>query len=175
MRWLAALVLCVFAATSQAGAQEVSRPSVLIVDSDRLYTETLYGLQIEADLLALQAEFQAENDAIADTLRREELDLTARRPDMSPEAFRAEAEAFDQKVQEVRRARDAKNGELLAARADARARFEERVQGIVAGIMLERGAAVVLEQRNVVLSVRSANITDDVIVRVDAQLGTGRQ
>ncbi len=171
MRILAAILLWLMLAMP-VPAQQTS-PSVLIIDSDRLYTETLYGRRIEADLAAEVSAVQAENDRIAETLRNEELSLTERRPDMAPEAFRAEAEAFDNKVQEVRRARDAKTVELQVMRADARARFEEQVQGIVANVMLERGASIVLEQRNVVLSVRSANITDDVIVRVDAQLGDG--
>lgn len=171
MRWLAMIALW-FALALPSAAQQTS-PSVLIIDSDRLYTETLYGRRIEADLAAQVAEVQAENDAIAQTLREEERSLTERRPNMTTEAFREEADAFDTKVQEVRRARDAKAAELQAMRTDARARFEERVQGIVANIMLERKAAIVLEQRNVVLSVRAANITDDVIVRVDARLGDG--
>jgi Skp family chaperone for outer membrane proteins len=92
---------------------------------------------------------------------------------MTPEAFRVEADAFDAKVQDVRRVREAKNVELQVASATARALFEDRVQGIIANTMLERGAFLVLEQRTVVLSVRAANITDDVIVRVDAELGDG--
>lgn len=153
-------------------AQQTS-PPVLIIDSDRLFAETLYGRRIASDLTAMAAEFQAENDRIVESLTLEERSLTLRRPEMTPEAFRAEAEAFDAKVQEVRRVRDAKNVELQVANAEARAEFEERVQGIVANIMLERGAIIVLEQSNVVLSVRAANITDDAIVRIDAELGDG--
>ncbi len=170
MIWRAIAVLLMLAVP--AAAQQ-SQPQVMIIDSDRVYVETLYGRRIASDLAVQAAELQAENDRIVETLTEEERSLTIRRPDMTPEAFRAEAEAFDAKVQEVRRVRDAKNVELQVANAEARARFEERVQGIVANIMLERGAFLVLEQRNVVLSVRSANITDDAIVRIDAELGDG--
>lgn len=171
--WRAIIVWLVLALP--AAAQEQTAPPVLIIDSDRLYFETLYGRRLAADLAAEITEVQLENDRIVATLTEEESSLTLRRPSMTPEAFRAEADAFDDKVQEVRRARDAKNAELQAASAEARAIFEERVQGIVANVMLERGATMVLEQRNVVLSVRSANITDDVIVRIDAALGDGTQ
>ncbi|MEJ6401804.1 OmpH family outer membrane protein [Yoonia sp. 2307UL14-13] len=170
--WTAILIW--LAAAVAAPAQETP-PQVLIIDSDRLYAETLYGRRLEAELAAEISAVQDENDRIAETLREEELNLTDRRPDMDPEAFREEARAFDEKVQEVRTSRDAKAVELQAKRAAARARFEEQVQGIVANVMLERGAVMVMEQRNVVLSVRTVNITDDVIVRVDAQLGDGSQ
>jgi len=157
-----------------ASAQQTS-PPVLIVDSERLFVETLYGQRLSSELAAQATALQAENDRIVETLTLEERSLTVRRPEMDPQEFRAEAEAFDRKVQDVRRVRDAKNVELQVANAEARSRFEQRVQGIVAGIMIERGAVLVLEQRNVVLSVRAANITDDAIVRIDAELGNGTE
>ena len=157
-----------------AAAQPLSgSPQVLIIDSERLYFETLYGRRLARDLAQRAAEVQAENDRIVQTLTEEERSLTQRRPSMTPEAFRAEADAFDEKVQEVRRARDAKNSELQAASARARAEFEERVQSVIVDVMLDRGALMVMDQRNVILSVRAANITDDVIVRIDAALGDG--
>lgn len=155
-----------------ASAQQNS-PQVLIIDSERLFFETLYGRKIAADLAAQATQLQAENDRIVESLTQEERSLTVRRPNMTPEEFRTEAEAFDAKVQDVRRVRDAKNVDLQVANAEARSRFEEQVQGIVANIMIERGAAIVMEQRNVVLSVRAANITDDAIVRIDTELGDG--
>lgn len=157
-----------------AGAQQLS-PQVLIVDTDRLFVETVYGRQIAADLAAQAAAVQAENDRIVQELTEEERSLTLRRSEMTPEAFRIAAEAFDAKVQDVRRVRDAKNLELQKVSVERRARFEERVQGIVANIMLERGAAMVLEQRMVILSVRAANITDTAIARIDAELGNGAE
>lgn len=157
-----------------ASAQQTS-PPVLIVDSERLFVETLYGQRLSSELATQAAALQAENDRIVESLTLEERSLTVRRPEMDPQEFRAEAEAFDRKVQDVRRVRDAKNVELQVANAEARSRFERRVQGIVANIMIERGAVLVLEQRNVVLSVRAANITDDAIVRIDAELGNGTE
>ena len=157
-----------------AAAQE-ARPPILIIDSDRLYSESDFGRRVAADLAALATEVQAENDRIVETLTQEERSLTLRRPTMTPEAFRAESEAFDAKVQEVRRARDAKNLEFQRANAEARADFEERVQSILANIMIERGAVMVMEQRNVVLSIRAANITDAAIARINAELGDGSQ
>jgi Skp family chaperone for outer membrane proteins len=150
-------------------AAQQSGPQVLIVDSDRLFLETQYGRQIASDLAARTAAVQAENDAIVAALTEEERSLTQRRPGMDPAAFRIEAAAFDAKVQEVRRAR----GELAAEAAKARAMFEERAQAVIANLMLERGATLVMEQRNVILSVRTANITDEAIARIDQVLGQG--
>lgn len=163
------LVLAIPASAQQSG------PPILIVDLERLFEETLYGRQLSAQLRGQAEELQAENERIVESLTNEERSLTIRRPDMTPEAFRAEADAFDTKVQEVRRVRDAKNVDLQVAAAAARSLFEQEVQGIVANIMLERGAVMVMEERNIILSVRAADITDDAIVRIDAELGNGGQ
>lgn len=167
------LLICLCAALP-AQAQEVT-PQILVFDMNRIFFETLYGRRITADLNQTALAIQAENDQIVATLTEEERSLTERRPTMTPQDFRAEADAFDEKVQEVRRARDAKNAELQTETTQQRAAFEDRVQGIIANVMIERGAVIVLEQRSVVMSVRAANITDDVIVRVDAELGDGTQ
>jgi Skp family chaperone for outer membrane proteins len=165
------LLMCLCAALP-VHAQEVT-PQILVFDMNRIYFETLYGRRIAEDFNQAAAAVQEENEQIVTTLTEEERSLTLRRPEMAPEDFRAEADAFDAKVQEVRRVRDAKNVELQAADAEQRATFEDRVQGVIANVMLERGAIIVLEQRTVVMSVRAANITDDIIVRVDAELGDG--
>lgn len=172
-RWLPYLAIWLALCLGQPAVAQGADTPILIVDRERLYIETLYGRRIAAELADMAAELQSENDRIVAQLTNEERSLTLLRPEMTPEEFRAAAAAFDSKVQDVRRVRDAKTVDLQLANAEARARFEERVQGIVANIMLERGAVMVLEQRNVFLSVRAANITDDAITRIDAQLGDG--
>ncbi len=167
MNWMRVLFVWLMLALPAAAQQ--SGPPVLII----LFFETAFGGNLTATLATQAAALQAENDEIVDKLTQEERSLTLRRPEMTIEAFRAEAEAFDVKVQEVRRVRDAKNVDLQVATAQARAQFEDQVRGVIANIMLERGASLVLEQRNVVLSVRAANITDDAIARIDRELGDG--
>lgn len=171
MIWVRALLVWLALALPVSAQQGVS--PVLVIDGERLFFETAFGRRLAEELAAQANALQAENDAIVEELTREERSLTLRRPEMAPEAFRAEAEAFDTKVQEVRRARDAKNVDLQVANAQARAQFEESVQDIIAGVMIELGAAIVLDQRNVVLSIRAANITETVIARIDAELGDG--
>lgn len=171
---LFAAILLWLGLTLSVSAQQTS-PQILIMDSERLFIETLYGQRLADELAERARELQTENDRIVESLTLEERSLTLRRPEMSPEDFRAESEAFDAKVQEVRRVRDAKNVELQVATAGARAQFEQQVQGILADMMFERGAAIMIEQRDVLLWTRSANITDEAIVRIDAELGDGSE
>lgn len=143
---------------------------VLIVDSDRLYLESSYGKQIRDALDADATALKAENDRIVAALTEEERSLTLRRPSMDAEAFRAEAEAFDVKVQGIRRARDAKEVALQKARVDARDQFFTNVRDVVGQLMLERGAALVLDRRSVFLALSASDVTEVAIARIDAAL-----
>ena len=168
------LAVLAFALVLGQGAVAQTTPAapapgaVLILDSDRLYQDSRYGQQIRARLDADAAALKAENDRIVAALTEEERSLTTRRPTLTPEAFRKEAQEFDTKVQGIRRARDTKEIELQTARATAQKDFYGQVQAIVGQIMLERGAAVTLDQRSVFVALSAADITQDAIARIDA-------
>ena len=146
---------------------------VLIVDTERLYLESEYGQRIRVALDERARALQAENDRIERQLIAEEQSLTERRPSMSVEAFRAEAAAFDTKVQDIRRARDAAISALEQARVQARDRFYEDVRTVVGQLMLERGAVVLLDRRTVYLAVGAADITAEAVRRIDETLLDG--
>ncbi len=167
---VAAAVLLVTPAVAQdAPPQPVGAP-VLILDSDRLYLDSAYGQTIRDGLEAQAADLKAENDRIVAALTDEERSLTQRRPTMAPDVFRAEANAFDVKVQGIRRARDAKEVALEDARLKARDNFFNTVRDIVGQLMLERGATVIMDRRSVFLALSAADLTDEAIARIDAAM-----
>ncbi len=166
--WLCLACLIGWSATAVAQEAELTLPApVLVIDPERVYAESQIGLQIRTELDALAAEVQAENDRIVQDLIAEEQDLAVRRPDMDPEVFRAEAEAFDQKAQDIRRARDAKERDLQRQVADARTQFFADLRPIVGQILIDRGGVAVMDSRSVYLVLRSADITDDAIAALD--------
>jgi Skp family chaperone for outer membrane proteins len=165
-----ALMMTALPAAAQ-DVQPVPTPSaVIVVDSERLFIESAYGKKLRADIDAQAAAVNVENERIVADLTTEERSLTVRRPTMTPEAFREEAAAFDTKVQEIRRARDAKEAELQQARSDARVTFYEQARPIVGQLMIERGAVAVLDSRSVFVVVRSVDVTAEAIAKIDAAL-----
>lgn len=174
MRVLWSLVIMI-AMPCMALAQDLSlgQPSngaVLVIDTNRLFAESRYAQRLWADLEVTALELKTENERIVASLEEEERSLTERRPTMTPEAFRAEADAFDQRAQEIRSARDAKEVELEQARVNVRLRFTEEIRPIVGQIMVERGASAVLDSRTIFVTVRSSDITDVAIARIDEVL-----
>ncbi|MEO0389768.1 MAG: OmpH family outer membrane protein [Pseudomonadota bacterium] len=167
-----ALLLSAAAWGGAAHAQQV-QSQILIVDSERVFRDSLFGRRVAAEVEAQSAELAQENQRIAAALAEEERDLTAQRPELPPEDFRALAEAYDLRVQETRRAQIAKS-EALDAQVEAEERaFFSAAAPVLETLMREAGAAVVLEKDRVLLSATAIDITDAAITRIDAAIGDG--
>ncbi len=160
-----------------AVAQEagVAPSPILTLDSERVFGTSAIGRKITSELEADFEALVAENRQIEADLTAEEQALTTKRADLPAEEFRALADAFDEKVQRIRTEQDAKQRELQQRREEERQLFVDQIAPILADIGRERGAIVILERRNVVLSAESADITEEVIARINARLGTGEE
>ena len=178
---LAALLAAGPIAAQEAPGPSLGRPvapplqagRLLVIDRERVLAESERGRALLADLDEEGLALARENREIEARLRAEERALTERRPGMDPDAFRAEAEAFDARVQEIRDTQDAKEREVLARRSALQDRFWEGALPVLAAILQERGAVVVLDRDGVFLSSDSADITAEVVARLDAAAADG--
>jgi len=174
-RWLRILVAATLVPVGAVQAQEAGSglSPVLTIDSERVFGTSEIGQKITDKLEAELESLVAENRKIEADLTAEEQDLTAKRAGMDPTEFRALADAFDVKVQRIRSEQDAKQRALQARREAERQNFIDVIAPILTSIGRERGAIVILERRSVVLSADSADITDEVISRINAALADG--
>lgn len=186
LAWGAALVLPGFAAAAQGTVPPFQEPEsgfqlglpqsgILTIQPDRLFSDSAFGRRVGREVEAEGAVLTAENRRIEAELRAEELELTERRSEMTPEAFRALADAFDQKVQETRRRQDQKLREINQLNEQARRDFLTATLPILKQILQETGAGAMLDHSSVFLSVGAADVTDLAISRIDAVLGDGAQ
>ena len=178
VRWLQALLITVVAlgsplAPASAQFRDQIQSPILTIDSERLYRESAFGQKAESDIEALGQALAQENERIANELEAEELALTEQRPNLSKEEFRELADAFDQRVQLIRREQDAKARDLNKQFEQARRDFLNRAAPVLETMMREAGAAVILEQRSVFLSATAIDITDAALARVNASIGDG--
>ncbi|MEM9342639.1 MAG: OmpH family outer membrane protein [Pseudomonadota bacterium] len=159
---------------SPSAAQEVSpSATVLTIDPERLFAETAFGRRAIGEIEQRATELATENRRIEGELIAEERDLTDRRPTLPVEEFRALADAFDAKVDEIRAAQDAKLREVQGLREEAQQAFFGQIGPILAQILNERQALVVLDRRSVFAASEAADITDLAIARIDAEIGDG--
>lgn len=172
--WMGLLSLAALAAVPSA-AQELGtvQSPILTIEADRLFTESLFGQRVAQEREADSAVLSAENRKIEANLTEEERSLTERRAQMEPDAFRALADAFDEKVQEIRRTQDAK-ARALNQRGEAdRVAFLQAAAPVLEKLMRDTGATVILERGSVFLSLNATDITDLAIERIDAAIGDG--
>ncbi|MEL6806848.1 MAG: OmpH family outer membrane protein [Pseudomonadota bacterium] len=170
LRWLCVLVALLGADIS--AAQNMRSP-ILTIDSERLYRDSAFGQRVLAEIEAQSASLAEENRTIEEQLEQEEADLTQQRAEMGAEEFRALADAFDARVQAIRREREAKSRDIASQLESNRDRFLTVALPVLETIMVEAGAGIVLEQRSVFISANAIDITDTAIARIDSALGDG--
>ena len=165
--WAAAFLLLF--SSVELVAQQAS--PVLTIDRDRLLAETQSGSEAIAELERLAQALAAENAEIESALIAEESALTEQRATLPSEEFRQLADAFDERVQQLRAEQDEKARQLNRQREEAPTQFFNEVAPILSEIVREKGAVVVIDLRDVFLSVRGIDITDEAIARINANRG----
>ena len=153
----------------------VPRAPILTIDASRLLPETVVGQRLVEALEAEGAALERENREIAEALREEELALTAQRDTIARDEFLKLADDFDARVQEARREQDAKQIALQARLDDQQQALMAEIRPILAQIMLEANAAMIMEISTVMLSVRGIDITDIAIARINSSLAAPEQ
>ncbi|MBY5932791.1 OmpH family outer membrane protein [Tateyamaria omphalii] len=153
-------------------SQDVRSP-ILTIDSERLYRDSAFGQRVLNEIEARTSELAEDNRRIEAELEAEEQLLTDQRGEMEPDAFRALADAFDARVEVIRRDRDARSRAIADLLEENRDRFLMSAAPVLEEIMRDTGAAVILEQRSVFVSANAIDITDLAIERMDATLGDG--
>lgn len=146
---------------------------LLTVDRDRLFSGSLYGQRVNRELEAASNAMAQETRKIEAALEEEEKALTAQRATLEPEAFRALADAFDEKVQALRKERESAEANLRQQIEDAQLEFFDRIGPVLGQLVRERGAVLIVDRRAILLAAADVDITDAAIARIDAELGDG--
>ncbi len=165
-------------AAAQEGGFSLGRATqgpagILVIDRERVLVRSRQGQARLAAIREAEAGLAAENREIEARLTAEEADLARRRPDLDPDAFRAEADDFDRRVTALRRTQDAKTRALLDRRDALADGFWEEVLPVLGAIMAERGAGVILDRGSVFLTAAEVDVTSELIARLDAAAPAG--
>lgn len=169
-RWLCVALALVWACA--APGQDVRSP-ILTIDSERLYQDSAFGQRVLREIEAQTSALAEENRILEEKLEAEEQELTVQRQSMSPSEFRILADAFDTRVQAIRRERDAQSRQIAAQLEDNRDQFLVAAAPVLEMIMREANAAIIIERREVFISANAIDITETAIERIDAALGDG--
>lgn len=155
------------------GADAATAIPFRILDQDRLLRESRLGQQVLAEIRAGEQALEAENQRLFDQLAAEERALTDLRATLGPEEFRARADAFDARVEEIRAERS-RAAQALGAQSEAAAqRFFDLALPVLVQLMADQGIAGLLNRDALILASDALDITDAAIARLDAATRTG--
>jgi Skp family chaperone for outer membrane proteins len=167
-----AVVVAGFAFAQQVSpvAQSAFQSQVLTINQQRLFEESQFGKEsltrLEADSRALQAEIRkVETD-----LEIEERLLTERRATLPPAQFQPLASEFDDKVEKIRGSWGEKDRDLKRQREEDQQKFIQLAVPILAQLMQDMGAVMLIDQSAVMLSLDRVDITQIAIARINEQL-----
>lgn len=148
----------------------VFQSPVLTIHQQRLFEESDFGRYSLDRLEAESRDLQAEIRKIESDLEIEERLLTERRANLAPDDFLPLAKAFDDKVEKIRAAWGAKDRDLKRQRDLDQQKFFEAAVPILAELMQDMGAIMLIDQSSVILSLDRVDITQTAIDRINARL-----
>lgn len=180
MRYAVVLACALLGLSGQPGAGQdapaavAKAPSpILTLDDERLFSGSAFGKAVIARHDAATQALIDENRRIEAALETEEKELTARRSAMTRENFLPLSEAFNQKVEGIRKAQDAKSRELTRAIDEDRQSFLQAARPILAEVMVDAGASAIIDRRAVLVGFENIDVTDEAIARLDAAFADG--
>lgn len=169
------LALCLSAALpafSQPVPRAPVQSSFLFVNQERLLTASRTGRALlDAEEAATQA-LREEARAIDAAFEARERELAQKRAELAPEDFRLLADAFDAEVVEARRLQDERSAALAQELDQRRRQFFGQIAPLLVAVMERHGAKAIFDENSILLSDQTINITDDVILAIDANLAS---
>ncbi len=156
-----------------AEAQQRAGPSFLVVNQERLLTDSAAGRALLAEEEAARDALRTEARSIDTAFEAEERALTAQRPDLAREEFRQKSDDFDERVVRARREQDARSTALAREFDQRRRQFYASIAPILVGLMDRYGAFAILDENSVLLADQQVNITEAAIAEIDKSIAEG--
>ena len=168
------LVLALFSVNGVTAQEEqFAQYPIVTVDRVRLVRESNYGKRLFSELNESMRALQIENNQIEAELSSEEMALRDKRKEMEHDAFRELAADFDQRVNRIRQERKDLEDTILQENNRSQVQLIQTAAPYMFEIMTQHGAVAVLERSTVVLDLASIDITDQVIERMNLEIGDG--
>ncbi len=163
----ASLAVATVPSAAQNGPVPGRSAMILIVDMQRIKSDTAAGRDMLAKTIEIRKRIQEGVAQRGEALRKEERRLAEERENLDPEEFRKQVRAFEQQVFTNREFSERESRRLQLVLSRASALLTERATAVFAAIMRERKAEVLLDSTQIVLSVDSLDITGEAIRRLD--------
>lgn len=153
----------------RTSAQETSDENigVLVVDLQRIQRDAAAATSVREQSAAMRAELAAIIGERARAISVEEAELAELRERMTAVEFRDRVREFEKKVFANRDLEQQESAKLQSVLAQARNRLRREIAPILAQLLRERNAKLMLDKSQVILSADTLDVTDEVLKRLD--------
>ncbi len=171
-----ALVFCVLVTVSY-GAQAQDQSSndnfqlrIAILDMKGVLKKSTAVESIQKQINVFRTGFQSDIQNEENQLRTARQKLSRQRNVLSPEAYAEESKKFESRVAEVQRMVQLRRQELDQSRNKAMSTVQKALNKIIATIAADKKLSLILRREQTVLSSRALEITEEVIIQLNASL-----
>jgi Skp family chaperone for outer membrane proteins len=155
----------------EAAAVEQQAPAlVAIVDIQRILTEAAASKSIREQVESYRSTYLAELTLEEDRLREEEQKLTRQRAILSADVLAERERAFRTRVAEIQQRAQTISRRLDNSINSAMNQVRRAMLPIFADLTRERGINLIVAKSQILFAVRSLEVTDEVLLRLDAVL-----
>lgn len=171
----AVFLLLMLAPVSVVSAQE-SRPvgdiGVLVVDMQRIQRDAAAAKSVRAQSAAMRDKLKETIGERARAISLEETELAELRERMNAAEFRVRVRNFEERVFANRNFAQQESAKLQSILAKASTRLRREIAPILAQLLRERGAQLMLDKSQVLLNADTLDVTEEVLERLDAVIPT---
>jgi Skp family chaperone for outer membrane proteins len=157
-------------ALAQDASQQLPTVVMAVVDIQKIMRESAASVSIRDQIDQIRAGYQSELDAKEERLRGTDEELKRQRAILAPEAFEEKRKEFEEQVLEVQRDVQGRNAVIEQAVGNATSKIREKLIPILAKIMEQRGASILMDKSQVLVSDKTLEVTTTALNRLNKAL-----
>lgn len=158
------------AAAAAPAGEKLAAPIIAVVDVQKIMQESAAAKGVQAEIEAQRDKYQKEISGLEDKLRSAEQELRKQQTVLSADALAKKRKEFETQVAEVQRTVQNRKRALDAGMGDAMGAVQKAMLEIIADVVRERGANIVLARHQFVIVDTKLDISDTVMERLNAAL-----
>lgn len=143
---------------------------VLVVDMQRIQRDAAAAIGVREQSASMRKTLEATIAERARAISLEEAELANLRERLTAAEFRVRVRDFEKKVFANRDFAQQESAKLQTVRAQASNRLRREIAPILAQLLRERGAKLMLDKNQVILSSDTLDVTDEALRRLDVAL-----
>jgi len=157
---------------AQAPATSLPAPVILIVDLQQILQDAKAAKGVQAVINQEYSSYTKEVAQQEDELQKSRTELERQRTVLAPEAFNTRARDLQQRYDELGQIVQGRRQALQQSLNEAMGKVKNVALEVVADIVKERKANLVVEKQAVVFEAEGMDVTADAIARLDQKLAS---